>query len=325
MGYLFDESSLRGVIPVIPTPFTRSEDIDEEALGQAVEFAIAVGCKALCLPAYGSEFYKLSEEERFRVVALSVQQARGRAAIIAQSNHGSAKVAGEFARKNADLGANIIAFALPRAFAVPEVDMMRYAERVTQSVDLPVILQDFNPGGVTVGPAFCRELQQRCPNFHAIKLEEPVMGAKVEAIRAATQERLSILEGWGGIYLTELFDYGISGLMPGLGLSDLLGEVWSALSEGRRGDAYDIFQSILPLISFSLQTFELYHFVEKRLLQARGVLPEVFVRDCQWSPTPQIRRTTDELISRALDQIDFLEFSRNPVLEQNEPTAIASL
>ena len=50
-----------GVVPVIPIPFHDDERIDEDALRRLVEFAAAAGIGAVCLPAYGSEFYKLSE------------------------------------------------------------------------------------------------------------------------------------------------------------------------------------------------------------------------------------------------------------------------
>lgn len=293
-----------GIIPVIPTPFTKNEEIDEEALRQLVDFAAAANACCICLPAYGSEFYKLSEPERFRVVEIAVDQSNGRVPVLAQSNHGSAKIAAEFARKNEDLGADMISFALPRQFAVPEDDMLRYAERGCNAVKIPVLIQDFFPGGVTIGAAFCKELQDRCSNFHSIKLEEPVMGPKVREIREATGDTIAVLEGWGGLYMIELFTFGIRGLMPGTGACDVLDYVWRALVDGRRDDAFSTFEKVMPLISFSLQTWEIFHYVEKRLLQRRGALQNVYVRDAQWTPSREVISFTDELIDRVLDEAE---------------------
>jgi 2-keto-3-deoxy-L-arabinonate dehydratase len=36
----------------------------KNALRRLIDFAIASGLKAVCLPAYASEFYKLTDEER---------------------------------------------------------------------------------------------------------------------------------------------------------------------------------------------------------------------------------------------------------------------
>lgn len=302
-----------GVVPVIPTPFTAREEIHREDLQRLVEFAIATRASCLCLPAYGSEFYKMNEAERHRVVQIAVKQARGRVPVLAQSNSPSARVSSEIATRNEALGADVISFALPRQFAIPEPDMIRYAERICRSVNVPVLIQDFNPGGATVGANFCRELRRRCANFQYIKLEEPLMGPKVRAIRKATKGTLGVLEGWGGLYMTELYDFGICGLMPGTGLGDLLDAVWQALKDGRRSDAFDTFEKVMPLISFSLQSLELYHHVEKRLLKARGAIRNTGARDAQWTPFKEALAYSDELIERVLGEVDRLGLKRSPV------------
>lgn len=302
-----------GVIPIIPTPFTEDEEVDVEALGRLIEFAVAAGVPSVCLPAYGSEFYKLDESERMLVVKVAVEKARSRVAIIAQSNHPSARVAAEIAKANEALGADAISIALPRQFSIPETDMLNYARCICDAVRRPVLVQDFNPGGATIGAGFCVELRSLCDNFRAVKLEEPLFGPKVQAIRKATGERVSVLEGWGGIYLTDLFDYGISGLMPGTGLADFLGLVWDALREGRRGAAFDTFEKVLPFILFSLQNFELFHFVEKRLLQARGGLDQCHVRAPQWTPSDEVRNYVDELIERLRAHAEILGLAWNPL------------
>src|SRR2546430_14464736 len=81
-----------GVIPIIPTPFrSKTEDVDIDALGRLIDFAAALDVCAICLPAYASEFYKLSEAERFQVVEQAVRAAAGRLPGMAQSNHPSAR------------------------------------------------------------------------------------------------------------------------------------------------------------------------------------------------------------------------------------------
>ncbi len=43
---------LTGAIPIIPTPFTENEDIDQESLCDLIEFAVASKLPAICLSAY---------------------------------------------------------------------------------------------------------------------------------------------------------------------------------------------------------------------------------------------------------------------------------
>jgi len=266
-------------VPVIPTPFHDNEDLDLDALGKLVDFAARAGVSAVCLPAYGSEFYKLTEVERSMLVKTAVEAAKGRVQVVAQSNHPSSRVAAAIARNNAALGADIISFAIPRQFALGEDAMLAYCATVCRAVNVPVLIQDFNPGGASVGAAFAARLMEIAPNFRYLKLEEPLMGAKVRAIREATKDRIGVLEGWGGMYTLELLPQGICGIMPGLAMCDLFGKIFEFAESGNQPKALEIFEAILPQIVYSLQTFELYHHCEKHLLKARGLLANTRVRE----------------------------------------------
>jgi 2-keto-3-deoxy-L-arabinonate dehydratase len=261
-----------GVVPVIPTPFRRDETIDYEALAACVRFAADCKLSAVCLPAYGSEFYKLSEAERAKVVETAVAASDGRVPVIGQSNHPSAFLAAEIAKANEARGAALISFALPRIFALGENDLLAYARTVCSAVKLPVLIQDFNPGGATIGPEFCRRLLELCPNFRYTKLEEPLMATKVLAVRQATEDRIGVLEGWGALYMMELLSTGICGVMPGVGMADLLQRVWNLAKRGHETEAWDLYEKLLPQICFSLQNLELFLWLEKDLLAQRGVI-----------------------------------------------------
>jgi len=277
---------LNGVVPIIPTPFREDESIDLDGVAACLEFAVRCQVRAVCLPAYASEFYKLTEEERRQVVETAIQSAGGRVAVIAQSNHPSARCAAQLAAAHEKMGADLISFAIPRIFSLSDEDVVDYCRRICQAVSLPVLIQDFNPGGATVGPDFARRLADQCENFRYLKLEEPLMSPKVRLIREATEERVGVLEGWGGMYVLDLIPSGIVGLMPGLGAADVLQRVWELGTSGQLDAACDLFQAILPQLVFTLQNMELFLRLEKELLVTRGVLPasSAHVRSPTWTP-----------------------------------------
>src|SRR5579872_5621087 len=107
---------INGIVPIVPTPFTTEDKIDWPSLLRMVDFACAAGACAMCLPAYASEFYKLSESERLRVVSEAVQHAAGRLPVVAQVNFVSLTQAVETAREAQRTGASAIAAAVPRIF-----------------------------------------------------------------------------------------------------------------------------------------------------------------------------------------------------------------
>jgi 4-hydroxy-tetrahydrodipicolinate synthase len=298
-----DATTLTGAVPVIPTPFREDESIDWDALAACVDFAARVGVSAVCLPAYGSEFYKLSEAEREQVAETAIGAAAGRTLVIAQSNHPAAIHAAEIARGNEARGADLISFAMPRTFPLPEADLLSYCHTVCSAVKVPVLLQDFNPGGTTIGGDFCRRLLESCPNFRYAKLEEPLMATKVREVREATSDQVGVLEGWGGMYLIELIEPGICGFMPGLGMADLFQSIWRMAEAGLLSDAQDLYEKLLPQVVYSLQSMELFLQMEKDLLVRRGVIDasSAHVRSASWRPDKQAWRHAQILNERVAD------------------------
>ncbi len=305
--------TLSGVVPVMPAPFKEDGALDLEAVPNLIEFAVRAGVKQVCLPAYGSEFYKLTDDERVHLVTAAVKAAAGRINIVAQSNHGSAQVAAGLAQRMEAVGADFIGLALPRLFPVSDDDLVRYAATVCDAVRLPVMLQDFNPGGATCGPEFCVKLHERCGNFRYIKLEEPRMAPKMEAIHEQTHHEVGVLEGWGGLYMMELVPRGCHGSIPGFVLADPLQRVYEQIVAGQMNEAFSLFCEVVPFITFSLENFELYHHAEKRLLVRRGVLKSAHVRDNTTYPDPSFEQYLDFLADRLWDTLARHGFAKNPL------------
>src|ERR1700677_3611227 len=103
---------IRGIVPIIPTPFFESGEIDYQSLGSELDFAVASGACGVCLPAYASEFYKLSEEELQTVVREAVKHVGGRLPVIGQAVHPHAQQAARFAKAAEEAGASAVAVAV---------------------------------------------------------------------------------------------------------------------------------------------------------------------------------------------------------------------
>jgi 4-hydroxy-tetrahydrodipicolinate synthase len=65
------EEPMRGVFPILVTPFDERERIDEESLRSVVEFNLGAGVHGLGI-AFGSEIAKLTEAERARVAEVVI-------------------------------------------------------------------------------------------------------------------------------------------------------------------------------------------------------------------------------------------------------------
>ena len=289
---------LRGVVPVVPTPFGPDESIDFESLASVVDWIAGRGLAGMCLPAYGSEFYKLAEAERDQVVRAAVEANGGRVPVVAQANHASSRIAADLARRYSEMGADVISFAIPRQFGSSQADIVEYCATVAAATPRPILIQDFNPGGPTMGEALASELHSRCGNFRFVKLEDPMMVDRLIAIRSATGGQVGILEGWGGLYMLEGLAAGIDGIMPGAAVADLLDSVFTAARSPSRARAHDLFGALMPYISFGLQDFELFLHIEKRTLARRGLIASPTVRALSHTPSPAVSAHIDFLIEQ---------------------------
>lgn len=296
-----------GVIPIIPTPFTENEEIDEGALRRLVDFACTCGIAAACLPAYASEFYKLTDDEKLQVVKIAVDQAKGRIKIVAQSNHPSLKSAIRLAQANVANGADVISLAVPRIFSLPEDSLMEYLSGFLAAIpDTPVLIQDFNPGGSSISASFIKKLNDAHPNFKYLKLEEPLCAPKFENIIQVTEGKVGLFEGWGGLYMLELIPIGIAGVMPGLAVADILQKVFLLRRKGETDKAFSLFEKVMPQIFFSLQNMELFHYAEKELLKARGVLTNSIARKAAYIPDASSVKYISELNERVMTLVKSL-------------------
>ena len=294
-----DKKQLFGVVPIIPTPFNEKEEIDEDALRRLIDFAVVGGVQAACLPAYASEFYKLTDEEKLRVVKIAIDHSAGRIQIIAQSNHPSLKVAIKLAQANVRAGADIISLAVPRIFNLPESSLKEYLGGFMRAIpQTPVLIQDFNPSGQSISVRLIKELMDEHSNFKYLKLEEPLGAPKFEDIIKTTEGKVGLLEGWGGLYMMELIPIGISGVMPGLAVSDILQRIFVFRRNGENEKAFTLFEKVMPQIFFSLQNMELFHYAEKELLKARGVLTNSVARNATYIPDATTKAYVKELNNR---------------------------
>lgn len=301
-----------GVIPILPTPFDRQGALFETDYERLLDYCKIAGVSAVGLPAYGSEFYKLSPDERTAVIKATIKASDGHTPVIAQCNHGGAAAAAHLAREAEQLGADAIAFELPRRFPYAEPELLTFSRTIADAVKIPVLVQDWNPGGITIGAEFTQQLQADCSNFRAVKLEEPNLGEKVRLIRQATLDQVNVIEGWGGLYLLELLPAGISGIMPGTGLADVFVKIFNRAQTDLAG-AFDDMAPFVPYLSFCLQNMEHFHHVEKALLARRGILTQPHIREITVRPDSTALAYLELLLDRTCHQIEKLGLPVKPL------------
>ena len=135
-------AKLRGVVPVLVTPFGAGECVDEESLRKEVDFVIDSGASAICTPAFASEHYKLSDTERYRVAEIVAERAASRVPLFVSTSSASVHSTVEFSRFARSIGAVGVMASAPTVVSLRAEEVIAYFGAVCQAVGFPVMIQD---------------------------------------------------------------------------------------------------------------------------------------------------------------------------------------
>jgi dihydrodipicolinate synthase/N-acetylneuraminate lyase len=270
---------LNGTVPVMLLPFHGDESIDEASFRREIDFAIDAGAVAVCAPGFATEFYKLSDPERYRVAKILVEQTAGRVPVFVSTGCGSAHATIEFSQYAESIHADGLMVVAPKWCALGVTELVTFYEAVCRSVKIPIMLQDADFTGAGLPARLFVELAERCPNFQFAKLEVLLPGSKCEEIIRLSGGKLQVLYGLGGIAMMDGLAHGATGMMPGAGMVEVYAEIFRRYGTGQVEEARTLHHRLLPYLVFALQHLELAVGIEKRVLCRRGVFPSEQLRE----------------------------------------------
>ncbi len=291
---------LNGVTPVMATSFREDETIDDDALRKQIDFAIEAGAAAVCGPGFGSEFYKLTDEERFHFVDVMVDHTRKRVPTIAATSSGSTYSTIEFSKYAEKVGADCVMVTAPRTAPLPAAEIITYYGHLCDALTIPVMLQDADFTGAGLPAKVFVDLAQKHPNFRFAKLEVTLPGRKCAEIVEQSKGQVQIIYGLGGIAMIDGLNHGASAVMPGAACIEVYVRVYELYTQGKKDQAEALFQKLIPYLAFALQHLELALHIEKRVLHKRGVLPNSRMRQPTLSFDSVYQEQMERLVSSVI-------------------------
>ena len=245
---------LRGVLPIAPTPFTESGDVDFDGQRRVLDCMIDQGVDAICLLANFSEQFLLTDDERERLTELGFNHVAGRVPLIGTCRHFSTRVAAERGRRAASRGASMLMLMPPYhgvSLRADEDSMLAHFTAVAEAARIPLMVQDAPLSGVQLSVAFLVRLARSVPLVNSFKIEVPGAAAKLRALIAAGGDAIvGPFDGEESVTLMADLEAGALGTMPSALLPDLIKVVLTHYFAGRRSEAAAAYARILPLINF---------------------------------------------------------------------------
>ena len=270
-----NKNTMRGVYPILVTPFDEQERVDVESLQNLVDFQIAAGVHGLGI-ALGAEVPKLTESERSLVLRTVVEQVRGRVPVVMNTGGASTAMTVHYSRMAADDGADAL-MIIPAAVNVGNEALVAFYKAVSDAVDLPVFIQDISHLHVSADAAL--RIAEACPTVRYIKVEShptPVMVA--ETARKASHV-LTVFGGAGGGFLIEELRRGSQGTMPGCSCPEAFVQLWEQFHSGdEKGAIATFYRVIAPINRVAEQGWGAFHGVHKEILRQRGAIRTAVVR-----------------------------------------------
>lgn len=237
---------LKGIIPALVTPFTAEEEIDEEGMRRLVRHVLP-HVNAVVPVGTTGEFVYLSEEEKRRVIDITIDEVADRVPVIAGTGCTSTRDTVALTEYARDAGARAALVVAPFYFKPTFNEVYEHYEAVSK-VGLPIILYNIPQCAGTHYRWWTAEGMAYLENVVGIKDSSgdvPFLMAMFEKVKG----RIAIICGHDEIVMAALAA-GADGAI--LATANLIPDVWQEIyryvKEGRIDDAQERQRDIQRLI-----------------------------------------------------------------------------
>lgn len=236
---------LKGVLPVIQTPFRQDGSINREILHREIDWLFAEGVDGIVI-AMVSEVLRLTDLERDTLTRHCVEIVAGRGPVVASVGAESSAQAIRHAKAAADAGADALMAIPPSLTRCPVNELVYYYKAILDATPLPLVVQDASGYvGNSIPVPTQAALLELAPDRVLFKPEAQPIGPNVSALLEATGGRARIFEGTAGLALMDSYPRGIVGTMPGADVPWAIVAIWRAMAAGDERRAGNIHARLL--------------------------------------------------------------------------------
>ncbi|UXT43855.1 dihydrodipicolinate synthase family protein [Agrobacterium leguminum] len=277
-------AGLKGILPVLPTPFLADGGIDEAGMKRLVVFALDKGVDGVVFPGFASEVEALNAAERATLLKIVVDAVAGRVPVVAGASAADWREVVEHGRAASALGVRHLMVQPPKSVGTDAPALIEFLGRIVEALpEVEIILQNAPaPRGSDLSPQAIVEIVRALPQVTYVKEETLPAGPAISHIIAHAPSTLKgVIGGGGARYILDEYARGATAAMPALEIAEEHVAIDRALVAGRQEEARRIYVRTLPLLVLQA----VYRMrLTKYVLARRGVIEGVGVR----APTPEL-------------------------------------
>ena len=283
---------LKGVIPMLPTPFNSDKDIVWEDLTKLIENQISMGAHGISALGLGGEASFLTNDERRVVTEYIIKEVAGRLPVIVGVGAATTQDSCNLADHAASNGVTAIMLAPRPIRTQTQDDLFEYFTEVSKAASgIEVMLQDAPEYlGIDLNTELIKRLSDEIKNIAYIKSEKtPVSNTIYDLKQIFSQRNIGLFGGQAAVGFFELLESGGTGTIPGCEATSILVRIWDEyVIKKDNNKAMEIFEKVLPFFVFEMQSLEMFIKCTKTVLFRKGLLSSNETRnDFKLSPIAQ--------------------------------------
>lgn len=275
---------LRGILPVLPTPFLDDGSVDEGGMKRLVTFALDKGVDGVVFPGFASEVETLNAAERAALLKIVVDAVSEKVPVVAGASAADWLEVVEHGSAASSLGIRYLMVQPPKSVGTDASALIDFLGKVIEALpDVQIILQNAPaPRGSDLSPEAIVEIVNALPQVTYVKEETLPAGPAISHIIANAPSTLQgVIGGGGARYILDEYARGATAAMPALEIAEEHVAIDRALVAGRQEEARRIYVRTLPLLVLQA----VYRMrLTKYVLARRGVIDSLNVR----APTPEL-------------------------------------
>jgi len=258
------------MMPIMPTAISESCELDEVSQRRVVQYCLK--CKAVAIGHFGfaSEFHKVSNLQRQRLIELIVDEVAGRVPVFIGVTAPSVHITVQYAKEAEALGADLVMATLPYV-DVPDADgAFAYYAAIAETISIPIIIQDADHSSSVLTADLLLRMFDEIDHVRYVKAEGTDFLAKAAALIEGSEGKLPVIGGAAGKHMIHMLRLGVSAFMTGTEALDLHAAVVRTYLGGNEQKAADLYYGkVLPYLVFYM---DYSNELLKGMLHRRGVL-----------------------------------------------------
>ncbi len=237
-----------GVVPALVTPLTESGELMEQGLRDVLDYVIGNGVHGVFVLGSSGEIYGLSDEQKKRVVEVTVEHVNGRVPVYAGASEITTRDCIQTARMvQAVEGVSALSVLTPYFMSPTQAELVEHYRAIAASTDLPILLYT-NPGrtGVNFTLKTVLELAQ-VDNIIGLKDSAGDLSATADVLRERP-DGFTVLMGRDTLIFAALC-HGADGAIASTAnvAPKLVASIYDAYVDGDRVRALELQEMLTPL------------------------------------------------------------------------------